>query len=361
MHSAYTGVRSYTRCGVDDDLDCPDRTIPEDTRLAIFCDNPIMKNYWYAVASDVEVTNGITGRRLLGEDLVLYKDAAGNVVVAPDRCPHREAPLSAGAITDGVLACCYHGWAFGANGKCVSIPSADPDFPIPKSCHLSCYRAQVRYGLVWVCLGEPVADIPEIIQDTDETFRRIHNPVDTWNASATRMTDNFLDIAHFPWVHAGTFGNSQRTVVPKINLQNLPDGFHGYEYHVVADNPPSAQISSGEIESEVNRTMSTGFCLPFTVRSTIKRENGLEHILLLLSTPIDDVTSYFTFVLWRNDDFSVPSEDTVLFDRLIGAEDKTMLEIVPGVLSLTRGALAHTQSDKPSTAWRMKFVDLLSE
>jgi phenylpropionate dioxygenase-like ring-hydroxylating dioxygenase large terminal subunit len=327
--------------------------------LAIFYDNPILKNYWYAVASDVEVTAGITGRRLLGESLVLYKDATGSVVAAPDRCPHREAPLSSGKISDGVLACCYHGWAFGTQGKCVSIPSADPELPIPGSCHLSCYRAQVRYGLVWVCLGDPVADIPDIPQDNDESFRRIHNPVDTWQVSATRMTDNFLDIAHFPWVHAGTFGNSQRTFVPKINLQELPNGFYGYEYHVVADNPLAAQMSSGETKTQVNRTMSTGFHLPFTVRSTIRRDSGLEHILLLLSTPIDDVSTYFTFVVWRNDDFSVPSEDTVLFDRLIGAEDKTMLEGIPGVLPLARGALASTQSDKPSTAWRMKFVELL--
>ena len=107
--------------------------------------------------------------------------------------------------------------------------------------------------------------------------------------------------------------------------------------------------------------MSTGFHLPFTVRSTIKRENGPEHIILLLTTPIDDITAYFTFVIWRNDDFSISSEDTVLFDRMIGAEDKIMLEKIPGVLPFEHGALANTQSDKPSTAWRMKFIELLGE
>ena len=327
--------------------------------MAKFHDNPRLRNFWYAVATDVEVTNGVVGRRLLGEDLVLYKDSSGEVVVAPDRCPHREAPLTAGQMDEGKLVCCYHGWSFGAAGKCVSIPSADSDFPIPKGAHLPCYRSQVRYGLVWVCLGEPLAEIADIAQDSNSSFRRINNPVDTWTVSATRMTDNFLDIAHFPWVHTGTFGNAQRTLVPKINLKDLPGGFHGYEYDVVADNPPSAAISSGESEKEVNRTMSTGFHLPFAVRSTIKRENGPEHILLLLTTPIDDVTSYFTFVVWRNDDFSISSEDTVLFDRMIGAEDKTMLEKIPGVLPLEHGALANTQSDKPSTAWRMTFSDLL--
>ncbi len=328
--------------------------------MAIFHDNPKLRDFWYAIASNVEVTNSVIGRRLLGENLVLYKDASGEIIAAPDRCPHREAPLTAGKVEDGVLVCCYHGWEFGAEGKCVSIPSADPDFPIPKSAHLPRYQTQLRYGLVWVCLGEPTAGIPDIAQDSDASFRRIHNPIETWKVSTTRMTDNFLDIAHFPWVHTGTFGNSQRTRVPKIELQDLPGGFHGYEYKVVADNPPSAQISSGETKGEVNRTMSTGFHLPFAVRSTIKRENGPEHILLLLSTPIDDVTSYFTFVVWRNDDFSIASEDTVLFDRMIGFEDKLMLEKIPGVLPLKHGALANTQSDKPSSAWRMKIAELLN-
>ncbi len=327
--------------------------------MAILSDNASMRGHWYVVASDREVTNGVVGRRLLGENLVLYKDPAGNVIAAPDRCPHRQAPLSAGSVSDGVLSCCYHGWSFGADGKCVSIPSADPDFPIPKNGHLSCYRTELRYGLVWVCLGDPAGDIPEISQDSDETFRRINNPVDVWKVSATRMTDNFLDIAHFPWVHRGTFGNRQRTFVEKIDLVDLPGGFHGYEYEVFADNPPSANLISGQVEGAVNRTMTTGFHLPFTVRSTIRYESGLEHIILLLTTPIDDVTAYFTFVVWRNDDFSVSAEDVIQFDRMIGAEDKAMLERIPGVLPLEQGALASTQSDKPSTAWRLKFQQLL--
>ena len=327
--------------------------------MAILSDNASLRGHWYAVASDREVTNAVLGRRLLGENLVVYKDPAGNVISAPDRCPHRQAPLSAGRVTDGVLACCYHGWSFGADGKCVSIPSAEPDFPIPKNGHLSCYRTELRYGLVWVCLGDPAGDIPEITQDTDETFRRINNPVDVWKVSATRMTDNFLDIAHFPWVHRGTFGNRQRTLVEKIDLIDLPGGFHGYEYQVFADNPPSANLISGQVEGAVSRTMTTGFHLPFTVRSTIEYESGLEHIILLLTTPIDDVTAYFTFVVWRNDDFRVSAEDVIQFDRMIGDEDKAMLEKISGVLPLDHGALASTQSDKPSTAWRLKFQQLL--
>ncbi len=118
-------------------------------------------------------------------------------------------------------------------------------------------------------------------------------------------------------------------------------------------------MTTGQDTGDVSRSMSTGFYLPFTVRSTIEYGTGLKHIILLLSTPIDDVNTYFTFVIWRNDDFRVSAEDIVLFDRMIGEEDKVMLEKIPGVLPMEHGALANTQSDKPSTAWRLKFLNIL--
>lgn len=326
--------------------------------MAVFYDNPALRSHWYAVATELEVTAGPVSRMLLGERLVIYRDVGGTPVVAPDRCPHREAPLSAGSVDRGVLTCCYHGWQFGEGGRCIAIPSADPDFPIPSNGHLPCFKAELRYGLVWVCLGEPQGEIPEIAQESDSAFRRINNPVQEWKVSAARMTDNFMDIAHFPWVHLGTFGNDQRTLVPKIKLSELPGGFYGYEYSVVAENPPSASLTSGQDTSDVSRKMSTGFQLPFVVRSTINWHTGLDHILLLLTAPMDDVTSLFTFVIWRNDDFSVSAEDLATFDRLVGEEDRVMLERIPGVLPLD-GGLANTQADKPSTAWRLQFKALL--
>jgi hypothetical protein len=64
-------------------------------------------------------------------------------------------------------------------------------------------------------------------------------------------------------------------------------------------------------------------------------------------------------VIWRNDDFSVSAEEAIAFDRMIGAEDKVMLERIPGVLPLAARALASTQSDKASTAWRLQLAKLL--
>ncbi len=323
--------------------------------MSIFFENPALRNFWYMVASEREIANGPVGRILLGENIVIYRDPNDKIVVAPNRCPHREGILSNGNVKDGILTCPYHGWSFGADGECVLVPSAASDFPIPGNAHLGCAIATARYGLVWVCLGENPPPMPNIIQDDDPNFRRINNPVEVWNSSATRMADNFMDIAHFPCEHAGTFGDNQQTFVPDIELEQLDEDFYGYGYEVTTDDRPESGFS-GE---RFTRRMTTGFNLPFITRSTISYPEGLDHILLLVNSPIDDLRTYFTFIVWRNDDFSISAEELMMFDRRIGVEDKTMLESIPGVLPLEPRALAHTQADKPSAAWRHAFVRLL--
>lgn len=318
-----------------------------------------LARHWYVIAEDRDVTDQPLARTLLGRALVVWRSPDGDVVVAPDRCPHREAPLSAGTVNDGCLVCPYHGWAFGDGGTCVEIPSSGTGKKVPPTAHLPTARVEVRYGLVWVCLAdEPATAIPMMSADDDPAFRRINSGVEVWKVSSTRMVDNFLDISHFPWVHAGTFGLDDQLVVPKIELEPLDDDWFGYAYDVEVGNTVGSTASG--IEGDiVSRRMSTGFHLPLTVRSTIAYETGLNHLILLCSTPIDDVTSYFTFVIWRNDDHSTDPEETIAFDRAIGAEDKRMLELVPGVLPFDQRATVSVQSDKPSVEWRRQFVELV--
>jgi phenylpropionate dioxygenase-like ring-hydroxylating dioxygenase large terminal subunit len=353
-------------------------------------DRPGLVDQWYVVAEAADVGPGgpPLAVTLLGRPLVLWRAAgtdhadagqidvgqidageidadqidggqpvAGQIVAAPDRCPHREAPLSQGSVDDGRLVCRYHGWTFGAGGRCVLVPSSGEGRPVPPAAHLPIVRVVERYGLVWVSLGEPRRDVPHLAVDDDPSFRRINSGVEVWATSATRMTDNFLDIAHFPYVHVGTFGIADRTEVPPLDLEPLDDDFFGYRYDVEVANTAGA-TASGSSDAVVGRHMTTGFHLPFTVRSTIRYEHGLVHVILLCSTPIDDVTSYFTFVVWRNDDGSVPADEVIAFDRAIGAEDRAMLERIPGVLPLESTATVSVQSDRASVEWRRRFADL---
>jgi phenylpropionate dioxygenase-like ring-hydroxylating dioxygenase large terminal subunit len=325
----------------------------------VFVEAPALRGYWYVVAESDDIAGAPHAVRLLGDDVVIWRGPDGALVAAPDRCPHREAPLSLGLVDDGCLACCYHGWTFGAEGRCVRVPSAPEGVPVPPKSHLHTLHVLERYGLVWLCLGEPVAGIPEIAAENDPTYRRINSGVDTWRTSASRMTDNFMDISHFPYVHVGTFGIPDNQLVPKISMEQLDDDFFGYRYEAEVGNE-AGSTSSGLAAKVITRQMTTGFSLPFVVRSTIRYETGLDHLILLCTSPIDDASSYFTFVIWRNDDFSVPAEEVIAFDRAIGAEDKAMLERVPGVLPLDQTATVSVQADKPSVEWRRQLAALIS-
>ncbi len=317
-----------------------------------------LKNHWYVVAESDDIASAPRAVRLLGSDLVLWRSASGEVVAAPDRCPHREAPLSQGTVSDGCLSCPYHGWTFGDEGTCVEVPSSGPGRAVPPAAHLTTLYVAERYGLVWICPGEPSARIPEMAAETDDRYRRINSGVEVWATSATRMTDNFLDISHFPYVHVGTFGIQDEQNVPAIDLEQLDQDFFGYQYEVDVRNEAGA-VASGLDAEVITRRMTTGFNLPFTVRSTIHYETGLDHLILLCSTPIDDMTSYFTFVVWRNDDGSVPGQEVITFDRAIGAEDKLMLERIGGVLPLDNRDTVSVQADKPSVEWRRRFASMI--
>jgi vanillate O-demethylase monooxygenase subunit len=173
------------------------------------------------------------------------------------------------------------------------------------------------------------------------------------------MVDNFLDISHFPWVHAGTLGGASDELVPTFELTDLGD-FHGYAYEVeVSNTSEDSRRSAGAAAATLTRSMTSGFALPFTCRSTIRYETGLDHIILLLSTPIDDVSSYFSFVIWRNDDFSVPAEEVIRFDRAVGEEDRKMLEKLDGPFPLERGALCDVRADRTGVEWRRRLNALL--
>jgi len=322
-----------------------------------------LRHQWHAVAESAvlgaagaETPRGV---RLLGDDYVVWRGPDGDIVAAPDRCTHRETPLSLGTVAGGCLTCPYHGWRFGAGGACIAVPSSGEGAPVPPRAHLPAVHALEAYGLIWLCPGEPEGDLPLISQEADPRYRRINSGVETWATSATRMTDNFLDISHFGWVHRDTFGRDELLEVPTIELRELDDGWYGYSYEVEVGNDKGGAAVSGEEGDTVHRRMSTGMHLPFTVRSTIHYQSGLDHIILLCSTPIDDVTSYFTFVVWRNDDVDVPGEEIIAFDRRIGAEDKLMLERVPGVLPLDHRRTVSVQADRASVEWRRRLAGML--
>lgn len=311
---------------------------------------------WYVIADTADLGGEPIRVTVLGRSFVLWRDRAGRASAAADRCPHRQAPLSAGTVDQGCIVCPYHGWTFGPDGTCEVIPSATPGTPIPSAARLDVVEVREQYGVLWLCPGVPVGDLPSIAEDSDPAYRRLTAGMETWTVSATRMVDNFCDVAHFPYVHAGTIGADTDPVVDAVDIEDLGDGFIGYRY--------SADVLD-EHGDRIGQDMSTAYLLPSTVRSNTRytsgSRRGQNRVLLLCTTPVDDATSLFTFIVWRNHDYEVPAADVLAFDRAIGAEDKLMLETIPGALPLGAGndGTVSVKADRLSVRWRQGFRGLV--
>lgn len=187
---------------------------------------------WWPVALSSDVTTQPGAATLLGQDLVLWRSAAGAVAMA-DQCPHRGARLSLGQVHGDTLQCPYHGWRFGSGGQCVSIPAV-PGFTPPASNGACRYDTQEAHGLVWVRLARPGApDAPPDRSAPDAlglpslshlpTRRLIYGPFDV-ATSAPRAVENFLDTSHFAFVHEGWLGDASHPEVPHYEVTHTPNG-----------------------------------------------------------------------------------------------------------------------------------------
>ena len=167
-------------------------------------------HFWHPVARSEEVTDKPIKVKLLDQPLALWR-SNGRVAAFYDLCVHRGTPLSLGWLDNGELVCAYHGWRYGADGSCTRIPSLPADRAIPAKARASSFKAEERYGLIWVCLGQPRTDIPEFPPEFhDPAFN--WGPFSThgiWKANAARMLENLADYSHFPFVHPGTLGRSR--------------------------------------------------------------------------------------------------------------------------------------------------------
>ena len=168
-------------------------------------DHPALRHYWHAVAAVADVDDGPLRVELLGEALVIVR-LADTIVAFPDRCPHRSARLSDGQVVDDELQCPYHGWRFDGTGQCALIPALGADSPAAKRVQLSAPVTRVAYDLVWVALEAPRADLIEVPEWDAPGITAVWLPAMRVRVGAGQFIDNFLDFAHFPFVHAGTFG-----------------------------------------------------------------------------------------------------------------------------------------------------------
>ncbi len=197
------------------------------------CQDAALLNDWQNVGFSKDFpSEAIHPVKLLGRELIIWRDAAGAVHAWEDLCVHRGARLSRGWIKDDHVVCPYHGWEYEGSGKCTKIPVTPNDAP-PKKAHAFTYEIRERYGMVWVALGVPEADVPVFPEWEDETYMKVD--VGPWdcNSSAFRAMDNQLDATHFPFVHPGANGDRDKPdAFPPYTVEDFNGGLKSSEVPV---------------------------------------------------------------------------------------------------------------------------------
>lgn len=184
----------------------------------------MIPDQWYAVLGSSEVPRDRpVGVSRMGEKLVFWRDAGGQVICQRDKCAHRGAALSKGKILDNTVECPFHGLRYDATGRCQSIPANGKNTPVPERFRVHTYPTRDEHGLIWLWWGEPRDELPPLpffndLQDgfTFSTLR------DHWPVHYSRAIENQLDVMHLPFVHHNTIGRGGRTLVdgPLATLQD---------------------------------------------------------------------------------------------------------------------------------------------
>jgi phenylpropionate dioxygenase-like ring-hydroxylating dioxygenase large terminal subunit len=185
--------------------------------------DPVLLHDWHPIARAADLTDGtVLHRTLLGEDLVLWC-ANGTIAAGLDLCIHRGARLSLGNVADGMLVCPFHGWRYNTSGQCVQFPAHPQQVP-PQKAHMQTCQVAERYGLVWVCAGQPAHPLPHFPEWEDERYCKVLCGPYPMHVSAPRFMEHFFDIAHFAFVHHGILGDKTHPVIEEYQVETGATG-----------------------------------------------------------------------------------------------------------------------------------------
>lgn len=262
----------------------------------------LMRQHWLPACTIEEVAepDGAPVRsRLLGVDLVVFRDSEGRVGVLNERCPHRGASLVYGRNEDCGLRCLYHGWKFGVDGTIQEMASEPPDSRM-YNLKARAYPAREAGGFVWVWLGEPDAVRPfetpawAPTPDTRISIVKIHAECN-W----AQVLEGSIDSAHSSSLHSTNMPTAQvegstatdtawlrpsNDKAPRLEVEATDYGFH----YAALRRP----LRDPETHVYVRTTV---FIAPFTVLIPPNDQYKLAQMLV----PIDDVNCMFYWIAWH--------------------------------------------------------------
>lgn len=317
-------------------------------------------NLWYVAEWSSKVKDKPVKARLLGQNLVLFRDGSGKVKCLSDICIHRGGSLAGGKTTKrDCVACPYHGWEFDGDGKVQFIPSRGENASIPERARVDAYPTEERYGMIWVFMGDlpeaeryPIPDFPEF--DDRKNWRPVFTDF-TWKGSADRVVENGIDIAHTSFVHPG-FGYPE--MADKNHITDVTVGSDSGSSSCVLYPPPlkgNAGLMRFARRDKAETHVAPGFYLSgHCVRLHIKVNSWMEMIIFDANTPIDEHTTKSFVVQVRNFfKWGMFDNNTVKRTLKVFKEDAEIVEeLSPYYLPETFANEVSVEQDKFMSAWR---------
>ena len=225
------------------------------------------------------------------------------------------------------------------------------DQPPPAKARVRTYQARERYGLLWVSLGEPEHDLPPLPEWDDPAYRHVLCGPYHIRASAPRAIENFLDVAHFPFVHEGLLGDQGHPEIDDYEVSTGPEGITAKDIRVWQPNPDGT--GEGKAVTYTYRVFR-----PLTAYF-VKTTAGPNFSILFAVTPIDLLESTGWMWISMNYGHDIPEAELRAFQDEIVSQDVPIVESQrPELLPLDLQAELHLRSDRTAIAYRQWLKEL---
>ncbi|MEY4879615.1 MAG: hypothetical protein RJB62_1084, partial [Pseudomonadota bacterium] len=249
------------------------------------------RRYWLpaCLSSEISERDGAPLRvRLLGEDLIAFRDSNGDTALLDAYCPHRRAPLFFGRNEECGLRCVYHGWKFDRNGDCVDMPSEPAGTTLQAKVKIPSYPTVEKGGIVWTYMG-PKGEAPP-----EPDYEWLRAPPEKRTVSKTFENCNWLqglegglDTAHSSFAHNNHLGDRnvlrQRDRSPKIDVERTDYGYYYVSSRDMGEEGKYVRVYHYLMPAQQMRANTMGW---FGGKNVVPRLDG--HIWM----PIDDTTTY---------------------------------------------------------------------
>jgi phenylpropionate dioxygenase-like ring-hydroxylating dioxygenase large terminal subunit len=253
----------------------------------------LLRRYWHPIAVANEVKDLPIPVRVLGEDLILFKTPRGEFGLVYPRCCHRGTTLYYGKVEDRGIRCCYHGWLFGTDGKCLDQPCEPNGGDKRENYRQPWYPVQERYGLVFAYMGPPdrMPALPryDVLEQVPDGLKLVadgntipsggpHSMPCNW----FQTHENVMDPAHVLILHQGQFPDTLTNGFDELGFEPAEGRVYGWSITRLPDR--------SELRFSAEVVLPTVRIIPDPLLGTFGKSNSVAWAL-----PIDDTnTRIFT-------------------------------------------------------------------